>query len=126
LIGELPQIVAQYINNRIGINEYAKVISKIGQYYNDAWINIEKNNMGLAVIDKLMENYKIFKIISTYRPNKKEDKLFDKNSKGWDTKITTRRIMINNMIRFLTENCEDYEITEELYRLCKDTMMTQL
>lgn len=111
-----PQIVFYFYSNKIDTKTFAGMIVDLAKIYNNAFIHIEKNNTGLAVIDYLSDNYYRYKILNTYRPNKTEDKIFDKNSKGWDTKQNTRTLLLNTTYNFIKENLEDIQISQELYQ----------
>lgn len=43
--------VAEYVNNRISLEEYKKVIEIVARYYNTAKVAIENNSMGLGVVE---------------------------------------------------------------------------
>lgn len=83
-------------------NEFdlAHIANRLGMYYNEALIGIERNNMGVAVVKKLDElNYK-----RQYRMEvldelgkKVKDKL------GWETNSKTRPIMISDLIQVVSE-----------------------
>jgi len=80
--------------------ELANVAYKLGTYYNEALIGIERNNMGVAVVKKLDElGYK-----NQYRMEvldelgmKVKDKL------GWETNTRTRPILISDLNQVVFE-----------------------
>jgi len=80
--------------------ELANVAYKLGTYYNEALIGIERNNMGVAVVKKLDElGYR-----NQYRMEvldelgmKVKDKL------GWETNTRTRPILISDLNQVVFE-----------------------
>ena len=47
--------VAEFYSNRIGLNDFAKVIAEEGMRYNTAFVCPERNGLGLALIEQLFE-----------------------------------------------------------------------
>jgi hypothetical protein len=47
--------VAEFYSNRIGLNEFAKIIVQEGIRYNTAFVCPERNGLGLALIEQLFE-----------------------------------------------------------------------
>ena len=47
--------VAEFYSNRIGLNEFAKIIVQEGVRYNTAYVAPERNGLGLALIEQLFE-----------------------------------------------------------------------
>lgn len=74
--------------------ELARIAFKLGTYYNNALIGIERNNMGIAVVKKLDElGYK-----NQYTMHTVEDRLVkDRRKLGWETNTRTRPIMIGDL-----------------------------
>jgi hypothetical protein len=85
--------VAQW-SGRVDEFELANIAFKLGTYYNDALIGIERNNMGIAVVKKLDElGYK-----KQYMMHTVEDR-FKKSKKklGWETNTRTRPILLGDL-----------------------------
>ena len=47
--------VAEFYSNRIGLNEFAKILAEEGMRYNMAYVCPERNGLGLALIEQLFE-----------------------------------------------------------------------
>ena len=47
--------VAEFYSNRIGLNDFAKILAQEGLRYNTAFICPERNGLGLALIEQLFE-----------------------------------------------------------------------
>jgi len=47
--------VAEFYSNRIGLNEFAKILAQEGLRYNTAFVCPERNGLGLALIEQLFE-----------------------------------------------------------------------
>lgn len=47
--------VAEFYSNRIGLNEFSKVVAQEGLRYNTAFVCPERNGLGLALIEQLFE-----------------------------------------------------------------------
>lgn len=80
--------------------ELARVVFKLGTYYNDALVGIERNNMGIAVVKKLDElGYR-----NQYMMHSIEDSI-EKNQKklGWETNVRTRPILIGDLNQVVSE-----------------------
>lgn len=112
---KLPDLAFYFYSNKIDTKNFALLISDLAKIYNNAYIHIEKNNTGLAVINTLLEVYSRYKVINAYQPNKPEDKIFNKQSKGYDTKQSTRNLLLNTFKIFIEENYEDIKIPHELF-----------
>jgi len=84
--------VAQW-SGRVDEFELANIAFKLGTYYNEALVGIERNNMGIAVVKKLDElGYR-----NQYMMHTVEDKLVKSKKKiGWETNTRTRPILIGD------------------------------
>jgi hypothetical protein len=76
---------------------FADQLELLGLYYNEAVIAPEENNQGLAVINRLKENYWNIYKRTTY------DKTTDteKEQLGWWTSEKTKALAINNLARLI-------------------------
>lgn len=74
--------------------ELANIAFKLGTYYNNALIGIERNNMGIAVVKKLDEiGYK-----NQYMMHKVEDRFVTSTRKlGWETNAKSRPILLGDL-----------------------------
>lgn len=78
---------------------FADELYKLGQYYNQAWINVESNNHGAAVILKLKGAY----------PNLYRRQQFDNIAKRW-----------SSTIGFYTTNSDKVAITDNHVAACRE------
>lgn len=81
---------------RISTNNFAKILEKVGKYYNEAVLVVERNNPGEAVISDL---YNVIKYPNLFRRKRKKVAFRDY---GWVTSPKTRPLLINALI-------DDYE-----------------
>ena len=95
----IPQVVAKYSNNRIPPKEFAQVIKTIGELYNNALINFEKNNPGLVVYTELIDNklYDPILIMNRYNPTSGK---FTKGEKGWRTTRSSKPYLLSILKSF--------------------------
>jgi hypothetical protein len=107
------KIVAQYKNNRIIPRNFANIILKTAIFYNNAYINIENNNAGKLVVDKLLDEYDNTLIMNTYNINRRT---FVRDCKGWDEKEKSRDFLLNTMLNYIYNNFDDLEISVDLYK----------
>ena len=112
----LPKIVAEYANNTVIPRNFAVLIFNTMLLFNNAWIQPERNNAGISVIDKLMELLEekalTFKLMNTYNLTKNT---FRANEKGWDEKKNTRQFLLSFMVDFITNNYDNIYISSNLY-----------
>jgi hypothetical protein len=96
----VPQVVAKYSNNRIPPKEFAQVIKTIGELYNNALINFEKNNPGLVVYTELIDHklYDPILIMNRYNPTSGK---FVKGEKGWRTTRSSKPYMLSILKSFV-------------------------
>jgi len=80
--------------------ELARVVFKLGSYYNNALVGIERNNMGIAVVKKLDElGYR-----NQYTMHTVEEKFVKSKRKlGWETNTKTRPILIGDLNQVVSE-----------------------
>lgn len=91
--------VAQW-SGRVDEFELANIAMRLGTYYNDALVGIEKNNMGIAVVKKLDElGYK-----NQYTMHAVEEKFAKSRKKiGWETNSKTRPILLGDLNQVFSE-----------------------
>jgi len=116
---DVPKLYAYFSSNTIPPRKFAYLIFTIAILYNDAYLNIERNSVGMTIIELLEEIYKPVKIINTYNPNKKDIERFSKNEKGWKETSTTRQYLLDNFVDFIInykDVCEvNCPLVDELY-----------
>ena len=105
----LPRVVAYFNNNSISIKQFKDIVRKTGLLYNNAWLNIEKNNHGHVLLTYFVEDgdYDAAKIMNTYSVASNG---FVKNSKGWLEQNATRTLLIQSLMDFVN----DYQDTIRL------------
>jgi len=111
---EVPKLCAYYSSNKISPRKFAYLIWYVAKLYNNAYLNIERNSVGVSVIEILEEIYSRAKILNTYNPNKKDIDKFSKNEKGWKETSTTRNYLIENFIDFVINYYEVIEVNKNL------------
>lgn len=80
--------------------ELARVVFKLGTYYNNALVGIERNNMGIAVVKKLDE----LEYRNQYVMHTVEDQFVRSKGKlGWETNTKTRPIMLGDLNQVFAE-----------------------
>lgn len=117
--------VAEYTCNTIIVDEFAKKIIEIADYYNDAIVNVERNALGKILIDKILKltrNTRI-RLFKDIKPNKLDNiidgnKIYRKRrekvkSSDYGTLLTgqSRDIILSNMYNIIVEKYVD-NITE--------------
>lgn len=55
--GPKPRVVLDFASNTIGAEEFGLYLAEIGRLYNNAFIAVERNSIGAAVIASLRQNY---------------------------------------------------------------------
>ena len=80
--------------------ELARIVFKLGTYYNNALVGVERNNMGIAVVKKLDElGYR-----NQYMMHTVEDQFVKSKGKlGWETNTRTRPIMLGDLNQVFSE-----------------------
>jgi len=98
----LPRIVAKFNSNIVSIKNFKEIVRKTGLFYNEAWLNIEKNNHGHVLLTYFIEDgdYNSNKILNTYTPSTNK---FSKTSKGWLEQQATRNLLIQSVLDFVTD-----------------------
>ncbi len=80
--------------------ELARIVFKLGTYYNGALVGVERNNMGIAVVKKLDE----LGYTNQYTMHTVEDKMERNTQKlGWETNTRTRPLMIAQLNQVFAE-----------------------
>jgi hypothetical protein len=84
--------VVEY-KNRINTNKYAKILSEVAHYYNDAVLVVERNYPGEAVMSDLINQIKYKNLYSRRKGGKSLYADY-----GWVTSPKSRPILINALI----------------------------
>ena len=94
------EVVAHYRNNRIDPSLYGDMLFYLGRYYNNAFLAVESNSMGIATLQKLETmNY-----INLYRQTKVANVSNEEGERlGFRTTLATKPAIIGNL-KNLIEN----------------------
>ena len=87
--------VGEYVNNNISPDEFSRILSWIGEFFNYAPINLETNNHGILTLYQLLEEYPIENI---YRDERFTQTTYDR---GTQTTRRSKPIIIGNLRRAL-------------------------
>jgi hypothetical protein len=88
----LKQTPVAVVHGRIEPHEYARLLAKLGVAYNHALIAPEIHGVGIALLAKLRDIYHNiyqWKVFDGHA-------IVDTNKLGWETNISSRKIMITN------------------------------
>lgn len=85
--------VATFSNNKLAVWEFTKVVNMLGNFYNYSFIAIERNNVGITLIERLRNEYKYLNLF--------KEKTFDMKGKkklrlGWTTSAINKPILIQD------------------------------
>ena len=108
------RVAAVYRNNRIDPSMYGEFLFYLGRYYNNAFLAVESNSMGIATLQKLDH----MKYVNLYRQTKIANVLNEEGERlGFRTTSATKPAVIGNL-KNLIENDDiyipDQVIIEEL------------
>lgn len=107
-----PSIVAKYSSNTISIRVFMDVIKNTGELYNNAWMNIERNNHGHVLLSYFIGDgkYDANKVFNKYDSVKSE---FSNTIKGWQSSGMSRDLLINTVIDYVTSYTSDISIPKD-------------
>jgi len=111
---EIPKLYGYYSSNKITPKKFAYLLFIVSIIYNNAYLNIERNSVGLGVIETLEDIYFKAKILNTYNPNKKDIDKFSRNEKGWKETSTTRKYLIDNFVDYVLNYKDIIEVNRNL------------
>jgi len=88
------EVCALYRNNRIDPSKYGELLFYLGRYYNNAFLCVESNSMGIATLQKLENmNY-----VNLYRQTKIANVLNEEGERlGFRTTTATKPVIIGNL-----------------------------
>ena len=94
------EVVAYYRNNRIDPSLYGELLFYLGRYYNNAFLAVESNSMGIATLQKLQSmNY-----VNLYKQTKLANVSDEEGERlGFRTTTATKPAIIGNL-KNLVEN----------------------
>ena len=103
------EIVATYRNNRIDPSLWGELLFYLGRYYNNAFLAVESNSMGIATLQKLDQ----MGYVNLYRQTKIANVLNEEGERlGFRTTSATKPAIIGNL-KNLIEN-EDIMIPDPI------------
>lgn len=85
--------VLSFYHNKVPVYLFAEIVDAIGKWSNYAFLAIERNNLGLPLIERLRKDYEYMNLL--------KQKVFDQRGKtklqlGWTTTNITKSIMISD------------------------------
>jgi hypothetical protein len=106
------EVVAVW-HGRLDPKDFGKELERLGYYYNNATIAVERNNQGIATLAQLNESY--YPMLF-YRDDVTDTGENSTSKLGWETNIRTRPILISDlgtMIRTRDIHCWDEPTIDE-------------
>jgi len=98
--------VCEY-KGHITTKNFAILIKKLALYYNEAFVVVESNSIGEAVFNELYFSDDAYSFV--YKKTKTNNGIT--RSTGWETNVKTRKLIINDLIDWIT--------SEELFKRLK-------
>lgn len=98
-------------------DEFAEVLSRLGRFFNYAWVAPERNFHGFGVVEALKNVYKYRRLYSNYEPVLEQGRTVTHKKYGWETTAKTKPIMIQGLGRALkteTLKLNDLSTVDEL------------
>lgn len=110
-----PEIVAEYVSNKVSPKNYGKLIFNMIKIFNNAWALVERNNAGMTTIEELIERLnptnESHLVLPTYVVNKMT---FRKDAQGWDER-SGRQFLLAHMQDYVVSNKNDVFIPYKLF-----------
>lgn len=106
-------------HGKIDPDEFGHLLIGLAEFFNDAFITVEKNNMGHTTVNTIKsEGYsRQFRIVKTdERTNEKTEKI------GWETNKKTKQQMLNEALADVRDgrsNIKDVKLAEEMSLLSR-------
>lgn len=94
------KVIALYRDNRIDPSTYGELLFYLGRYYNNAFLCVESNSMGIATLQKLESmNY-----VNMYKQTKIANVSNEEGVRlGFRTTVSTKPVIIGNLKRLITD-----------------------
>lgn len=85
--------ILSFYHNKVPVYSFAEIVDAIGKWCNYSYLAIERNNLGLPLIERLRKDYEYMNLL--------KQKVFDQKGKkklqlGWTTTNTSKSIMISD------------------------------
>ena len=114
------EIVAHYRNNRIDPSQWGELLFYLGRYYNNAFLAVESNSMGIATLQKL----DAMEYVNLYRQTKVANVSNEEGERlGFRTTSATKPAIIGNL-KNLIENEEVMIPSPQIIQELKDYIAT--
>ena len=114
------EIVAHYRNNRIDPSQWGELLFYLGRYYNNAFLAVESNSMGIATLQKLDS----MGYVNLYRQTKVANVSNEEGERlGFRTTSATKPAIIGNL-KNLIENEEIMIPSPQVIQELKDYIAT--
>ena len=114
------EIVANYRNNRIDPSYWGELLFYLGRYYNNAFLAVESNSMGIATLQKLDQ----MSYVNLYRQTKVANVSNEEGERlGFRTTSATKPAIIGNL-KNLIENEEIMIPSAQIIQELKDYIAT--
>ncbi len=101
IFDEAGEQVCVFFHDKIKPFKFAEIVNLLGHYYNYAFAVVEKNNVGITVLERLSENY--------LYENLYRQRTFDKFNRkrltpGWATTSVTKNIMVQDFLEMFSKD----------------------
>lgn len=93
IIDEDGRQVAEFRSNKIAPYQFSEIVYELGEYYNFAYLVVEKASAGHTVISKLRYD---FKYLNMHKHKSYDARGRSKKKVGFETTSTTKPMMINH------------------------------
>ena len=114
------EVVAHYRNNRIDPSQWGELLFYLGRYYNNAFLAVESNSMGIATLQKLDS----MGYVNLYRQTKVANVSNEEGERlGFRTTSATKPAIIGNL-KNLIENEEVMIPSGQIIQELKDYIAT--
>ena len=114
------EVVAHYRNNRIDPSLWGELLFYLGRYYNNAFLAVESNSMGIATLQKLDS----MEYVNLYRQTKVANVSNEEGERlGFRTTSATKPAIIGNL-KNLIENEEIMIPSPQIIQELKDYVAT--
>ena len=114
------EVVAHYRNNRIDPAQWGELLFYLGRYYNNAFLAVESNSMGIATLQKLDH----MEYVNLYRQTKVANVSNEEGERlGFRTTSATKPAIIGNL-KNLIENEEIMIPSPQMIQELKDYVAT--
>ncbi|PAQ14987.1 DNA packaging protein [Bacillaceae bacterium SAOS 7] len=111
VFNEDGQQMASFYANDVPVYEFAKVVNDIGRFFNYVFICVERNSLGLPLLERLRKEYNYMNLLKQKVFNEKGKK---KMQLGFQTTAVTKPIMVNDLKESFELNMINIECVQTL------------